>query len=79
MSKHQKKSGTKKKRTKNQSRRGAAQDSVQSTGLMAGMVGGFRRAVGVEKSKQSSTGWNVFWTAVVVVLAIVIFLWNLDS
>lgn len=74
--KYQKKSASKKKRKK--SRPKHAEESVQADGVMSGMVGGFRRVLGAEKSKsKSSTSSGYFWTAVVVIAAIVIIAYNL--
>ena len=74
--KSQKKSGSKKKRPKSVSYRENANDPIRSDGLMSGMIGGFRRAVGVERSKKNAP-WSLIWTAVFVLAALTILAYNL--
>jgi len=73
---YQKKSSTNKKREKKG--HGPSRNTVgggQTTGVMGNMVGGFRRAVGSESSKDSKGG-SLLWTAVLVTAAIAIVAWN---
>jgi hypothetical protein len=73
---YQKKSSNTKKREK--SGHGPSRDTVgggQTTGVMGNMIGGFRRAVGSESSKDSK-GSSLLWTAVLVTAAIAIIAWN---
>ena len=73
---YQKKSSNKKKREK--SGHGPSRDTVgggQTTGVMGNMIGGFRRAVGSENSKDSKGG-SLLWTAVLVTATIAIIAWN---
>ena len=74
--KRQKKSGTKKARPKQATRRANADDPIRADGVMSGMIGGFRRAVGVEKSKKSAP-WNLVWAAILVIVALTILALNL--
>ena len=64
---YQKKSASKKKRAKkgHGPQRGAYQS--QASGVMGGMVQGFRRAVGAQRSKEKK-GNNLLWTAATVAL-----------
>lgn len=71
------KSGTKKKRNKKYGGPGSsAGDGAQDTsgGAMQNMVGGFRRAVGVEKSKSGKN--DVFWTILFVIVIAAIVFWR---
>jgi hypothetical protein len=73
---YQKKSTNTKKREK--SGHGPSRNTVgggQTTGVMGNMIGGFRRAVGSESSKDSKGG-SLLWTAVLVTAAIAIIAWN---
>ena len=73
---HQKKSSSTKKREKKG--HGPSRSTVgggQTTGVMGNMVGGFRRAVGSESSKDRKGG-SLLWTAVLVTAAIAIIAWN---
>ena len=73
---YQKKSSNTKKREK--SGHGPSRDTVgggQTTGVMGNMIGGFRRAVGSESSKDSKGG-SLLWAAVLVTAAIAIIAWN---
>lgn len=73
---YQKKSSTKKHREKKG--HGPSRNTVgggQTTGVMGNMVGGFRRAVGSESSKEGKSG-SLLWTAVLVTAAIAIIAWN---
>jgi len=73
---YQKKSSNTKKREK--SGHGPSRNTVgggQTTGVMGNMIGGFRRAVGSESSKDSKGG-SLLWTAVLVTAAIAIIAWN---
>lgn len=73
---HQKKSASKKKR--NRSGHGPSRNTVggQSTGVMGGMISGFRRAVGTEEAKGERKGSNLLWTAILVTAALAILVWN---
>jgi hypothetical protein len=72
---YQKKSSTDKKRDKKG--HGPSRNTVggQTTGVMGNMIGGFRRAVGSDDSKDSKGG-SLLWTAVLVTAAIAIIAWN---
>ena len=70
---YQKKSATVKKRAKKR-RSPGAQDPAQVDGVMSGMIGGFRRAIGVEKSSGSSS-WNLLWTAILVAVGLGVAAW----
>jgi len=72
---YQKKSSTTKKRGKKG--HGPSRNTVggQTTGVMGNMVGGFRRAVGSDDSKDSKGG-SLLWAAVLVTAAIAIIAWN---
>ena len=72
---YQKKSSPSKKRDKKG--HGNSRDTVggQTTGVMGNMVGGFRRAVGSDDSKESK-GSSLLWMAVLVTAAIAIVAWN---
>ena len=74
---YQKKSSATKKREKKG--HGPSRNTVggQTTGVMGNMVGGFRRAVGSESSKDGKgKGGSLLWTAVLVTAAIAIIAWN---
>ncbi len=72
---YQKKSSAGKKREKKG--HGPSRNTVggQTTGVMGNMIGGFRRAVGSETSKDGKSG-SLLWTAVLVTAAIAIIAWN---
>jgi hypothetical protein len=72
---YQKKSSTDKKRDKKG--HGPSRSTVggQTTGVMGNMVGGFRRAVGSDDSKDGK-GSSLLWIAVLVTAAIAIIAWN---
>ena len=72
---YQKKSANTKKREKKG--HGPSRNTVggQTTGVMGNMIGGFRRAVGSESSKEGKGG-SLLWTAVLVTAAIAIIAWN---
>jgi hypothetical protein len=73
---HQKKSSSTKKREKRG--HGPSRSTVgggQTTGVMGNMIGGFRRAVGSESSKDTNGG-GLLWTAVLVTAAIAVVAWN---
>jgi hypothetical protein len=72
---YQRKSSTNKKRDKKG--HGPSRNTVggQTTGIMGNMVGGFRRAVGSDDSKDSK-GSSLLWTAVLVTAAIAVVAWN---
>ncbi len=77
--KRQKKSGTSKKRQRRYHGPGSAEaeseppESSAGGGVMQGMVGGFRRAVGVEKPKKRGLGDHLWTILLVVALAAVLF------
>ncbi len=78
--KYQKKSATKKKRKKTKHGSSKAEESLHADGVMSGMVGGFRRILGAEKKKTSEgSGWAYFWTAVLVIAAVVVIAYNLGK
>jgi hypothetical protein len=73
---YQKKSSSTKKREKKG--HGPSRSTVgggQTHGVMGNMVGGFRRAVGSETSKDGKSG-SLLWTALFVTAAIAIIAWN---
>jgi len=73
---YQKKSSSTKKREKKG--HGPSRSTVgggQTHGVMGNMVGGFRRAVGSESSKDGKSG-SLLWIAVLVTAAIAIIAWN---
>lgn len=72
---YQKKSSSSKRREKKG--HGPSRNTVggQTTGVMGNMVGGFRRAVGSDDSKESK-GSSLLWAAVLVTAAIAIVAWN---
>ena len=72
---YQKKSANTKKRQKKG--HGPSRNTVggQTTGVMGNMVGGFRRAVSSDSSKESKSS-SLLWTAVLVTAAIAIIAWN---
>ena len=73
---YQKKSASRKKRSKKGSPHKAAESS-QATGVMGGMIQGFRRAVGTgEKTEEKKGGSGLLWTAVLVVVAAGFLAWN---
>ena len=73
---YQKKSASRRKRAKkgHGPQRGAYQG--RSSGVMGGMVQGFRRAVGAEKSQSKKKGNNLLWTAATVALVVAVLLWS---
>ena len=73
--KYQKTSATKKTREKKGGPSRSTVGSTQTHGVMGNMVGGFRRAVGSETSKDSKGG-SLLWTALLVTAAIAIIAWN---
>ncbi|MBW1761326.1 MAG: hypothetical protein JRG67_08325 [Deltaproteobacteria bacterium] len=72
---YQKKSSPSKKREKKG--HGNSRNTIggQTTGVMGNMIGGFRRAVGSDDSKDSK-GSGLLWAAVLVTAAIAIVAWN---
>jgi len=74
---YQKKSASRKKRAR--SGHGPSRSAIggQTTGVMGGMVSGFRRAVGSEETKSTSKGSSLVWTAVLVTAALAVLAWNL--
>ncbi len=85
MAKRQSKSGAKKKRAKKyrplaekkeeQLQLGESGDGSSGGGAMQGMVGGFRRAVGVEKSKKGGAS-DYIWTILLILIAAAILFWK---
>lgn len=73
---YQKKSSTKKKRGKGG--HGPSRNVVggQTTGVMGGMVSGFRRAVRSDGDKGEGKGSNLLWTAVLVTVVLAVVAWN---
>jgi hypothetical protein len=62
MAKHQPRSGSKKRRKKGMSRKPDGSSSSSGGGVMQGMVQGFRRAAGAEKTPgKSSPLGNLIW------------------
>jgi len=69
MSRRQSKSGTKRKRAKGASPKGEGEERYEIEGAMSSMVGGFRRAVGVQSPKRRSWldhAWTILLVAAVV-------------
>lgn len=77
--KRQSKSGAGKKRAKKYSQnKSETDDDYEASGAMASMVGGFRRAVGVEKPKKKD--WKDYlWTIVLVLAVLGIVGWQLSQ
>ena len=74
----QKKSGTKKRRERRYRGPGTTRsetDEASGGGVMQGMVGGFRRAVGVEKSKKAGLGSHL-WTILLLLALGAILYWR---
>lgn len=74
---YQKKSASRKKRKKGG--HGPSRNTIggQNTGVMGGMVHGFRRAVGSEEDKsEGKSGSTLLWTAVLVTVALAVVAWN---
>jgi hypothetical protein len=73
---YQKKSASRKKR--GGSGHGPTRSAIggQSSGLMGGMISGFRRAVGSEETKGQAKGGNLLWAALLVTAALAIVAWN---
>lgn len=76
--KRQKKSGAGKKRSKKYTQdKGMTDDDYEASGAMASMVGGFRRAVGVEKPKKKN--WKDYlWTILLLLAVLGIIGWQLN-
>ncbi len=78
MAKNRSKSGSKKKRKKKYRGPGttkAESDAEPAGGVMQGMVGGFRRAVGVEKPKKPGAG-SKLWTALLIIALAAVVYWR---
>jgi len=73
---YQKKSSSSKKRDR--SGHGPSRNSIggQTTGVMGGMISGFRRAVGSEEAKGERKGGTLLWAAILVTAALAIVAWN---
>ena len=73
---YQKKSASGKKRGR--SGHGPTRSAIggRSSGLMGGMVSGFRRAVGSEEAKGQTKGGNLLWAALLVTAVLAIVAWN---
>ena len=76
MAKKRSKSGSKKKRQKKYGGPGTTKSESEPVagGVMQGMVGGFRRAVGVEKPKKS--GGGKIWTFLLLAALAAIVYWR---
>lgn len=77
--KRQSKSGTKRKRSKGYG--GAREDrddldEIRSSGALGSMVGGFRRAVGVDSGHRKKTLLDYTWTLVLVLAVVGILAWR---
>ncbi len=72
---YQKKSSTTKRRDKKGHGPSRSTAGGPTTGVMGNMIGGFRRAVGSDDSKDGK-GVSLLWTAVLVTAAIAIIAWN---
>jgi len=78
MAKNRSKSGTKKKRKKKYRGPGTTKsesDGEPAGGVMQGMVGGFRRAVGVEKPKKPGAS-SKLWTALLILALAGVVYWR---
>ncbi|MGB5813512.1 MAG: hypothetical protein WBG86_23450 [Polyangiales bacterium] len=73
---YQKKSATKKRRDKSGRPPGQSVVGGQTTGVMGGMVNGFRRAVSSDSDKSESKGSNLLWSAVLVTVVLAVVAWN---
>ena len=74
---YQKKSASRKKRKKGGHGPSRTVVGGQTTGVMGGMVHGFRRAVGTEEDKRESKGSSVLWTAILVTVVLAVIGWSL--
>jgi len=76
MAKKRSKSGSKKKRQKKYGGPGTTKSESEPVagGVMQGMVGGFRRAVGVEKPKKKSSG--KIWTFLLIAALAAVVYWR---
>lgn len=76
MAKRRSKSGTKKKRKKKYGGPGSTKGEAEPVagGVMQGMVGGFRRAVGAEKPKKKSSGR--LWTVLLLLALAAVVYWR---
>ena len=78
MAKNRSKSGSKKKRKKKYRGPGSTKSESDAEpvvgGVMQGMVGGFRRAVGVEKPKKGAGG--KIWTALLILALAAVVYWR---
>lgn len=72
---YQKKSSSTKRRDR--SGHGPSRNAIggQTTGVMGGMISGFRRAVGSEEAKGQKGG-TLLWAALLVTAALAIVAWN---
>ncbi len=73
---YQKKSSTQKKRQKTSHGPTGSVGAGETTGVMGGMVSGFRRAVGSEVAKGQNKVGSLFWAALLVTGALAVLAWN---
>jgi len=71
----QKKSGASRKRQKSHRSSASQEENYESSGAMATMVGGFKRAVGVGKPKKRSTV-DYVWTIVLLAAVVAVVAWK---
>lgn len=73
--KRQKKSGASKKRKKAYRATERESDDYESSGAMASMVGGFKRAVGVSTPKKRGA-LDHLWTLVLLIAVVALIAWR---
>ena len=75
MAKKRSKSGSKKKRQRKYGGPGTTKSESEPVagGVMQGMVGGFRRAVGVEKPKKKGSSGKIWTFLLIAALAAVVY------
>lgn len=74
--KYQKKSASRKKRKKGGHGPSRSTVAGRNTGVMGGMVHGFRRAVGTEEQQSERKGSSLLWTAVLVTVTLAVIGWS---
>jgi hypothetical protein len=71
----QKKSGAKKKRQKSYRASETQAEDYESSGAMASMVGGFKRAVGVSTPKKRGAADHI-WTIALLIAVVAVIAWR---
>jgi hypothetical protein len=75
MSRHQKKSGSTKKREKRRHAPGSPSDSTASQGTMGSIVGGFKRAIGTDTGRKR-TFTDAVWTVLLLIALGALLFWQ---